>query len=160
MKRFRTPFQKIQSIQQQLLRISELKLVQAQVAVRKSEENIMRLEAEVRRHEQEISNRLSSGSFGLTIRDLLTNRTRIEDGRGRMQKEAEHRQQLKSGFIKAQADYQALKAKCDGVDQMLQKKKIEHRRLSLQNEQNQLEESARGLQKPAGFQTDSDRLLN
>ena len=120
----------------------------------------MRLEAEVLRYEQEIPKRLSSALHGLTIRDLLSDRTRIEDGRVRIQKEAEHRQKLGCLVVKAQAEYQALKARCDGVDQMLDMKKHEHRRLSLQNEQNQLDESARGLKQPTGFNTDSDSLLN
>lgn len=145
MKRFRSPIQKVQRIQQQQLRMAELHLAQAQASIRKVEGQIQSLREQSVQIEGEIVQQFSKFNRGLAPSSVKAARAHLEQCRADIRNQIEYRNQLESDVAKVRAAYRKLKSRCDGVDELLMKKQSEHRRLGMLHEQTELEESARTL---------------
>lgn len=145
MKRFRSPIQKVQRIQHQQLRIAEMHLAQAQAAIRNAEQQIESLKQQSVEVEESIVQQFANPVTGLPPGVVKSARARLESCRTNIQKQIKRRNQLQSDMLQVQAAYKKLKARSDGVDELMQKKQAEHRQLAMQHEQTELEESARTL---------------
>lgn len=143
MKRFKSPFQKIQRIHEQLLRIAGLKMAQAQTAVLKANDQIRRLEAESADAEHGFVRQFSSQTLNVCTRDILAARSCLECCRANIRIQTDNLERLTAELIKVQSDYRKLKARCEGIANVLQKQKTEHRQMTMQYEQTELDESAR-----------------
>lgn len=142
MKRFRSPFEKIQRIQQQQLRLAELSLARAQAELRQADETANTLKNQQQDVEQTIVRHLSHASSELAPERMRSMQAELNVCRTTIQEHEARRQQLAAAVHEAQKAYRAQKAESDGIDQLLERSKAEHRRESLAREQVQLDESA------------------
>lgn len=125
--------------------MAELHLAQTQSAIRKVEGQIQSLLEQSVQIEVEIVEQFSKFNQGLAPSSVKAARAHLERCRADVRKQTEYRDQLESDAARVRAAYQKLKSRCDGVDELLMKKRAEHRRLGMLHEQTELEESARTL---------------
>lgn len=142
MKRFHSPFEKIQRIQQQQLRLSELSLARAQAELRQADETANTLKNQQQDVEQTIVRHLSNARVQLAPERMRSMQAELNRYRAAIHEHAVHRQKLADAVQQAQISYRSQKAESDGIDQLLERSKAEHRRESLAREQVQLDESA------------------
>lgn len=148
MKRFHSPLQSIQRVLQQQLRMAELNLAHVLQEICETEKQIQQRKLEDIRIKQEIVQQFSvhSNPHGNTIR---ASRARMNGCQADLQIQSLYREQLLERADKLKTEYRTLKARSDGVDQLIEKRRQEHRRQQAITAQTELEESAR-----------SQRLLN
>jgi len=143
MKRFRSPFQKIQRIQQQQLRIAELALAQAQLALRMAEQHgqwLMQRQVEM---EQAITKQLGKRNSTLNAGVVRSTRDELESCKIRIIENGALINERSTQVRSATEAYRDLKARCDGVGKLIAGKQLEHRRNALRDEQTVLDESSR-----------------
>ncbi|MEZ6130565.1 MAG: flagellar FliJ family protein [Planctomycetaceae bacterium] len=142
MKRFRSPLEKIQRIQQQQLRLAELHLARAQASVREADEVANQLKKQHNDVEQNIVNRLATGSHQIHPELMRSMRAHLESCGVEIDRQAARRRELETAASQVQTRYREQKAGCDGVSQLVQRKRSEHRRQALLKEQVDLDEAA------------------
>jgi len=120
-------------------------LAQAQAAIRDAELQIETLQQQSLSIEDTIMQQFAHPGSGLQPGVVTSARARLESCRTDIQQQIQRRNQLQSDMLQVQAAYKKLKARSDGVDELMQKKQAEHRQLGLQHEQTELDESARTL---------------
>lgn len=155
MRRFRSNLTALQRVQHQLLRVAELRLAQAHSHVRQIDEAIVQL--------QEIQDEAGrSFSLKFQARQLKDGR-QIQAAQDRLTSLAADIEDAQKQRIERQSEvaqreelYRQLKARTDGVDQVVERQQMTHRREQLQQEQNQIDEAVQLRRSPvvvaAGFQ--------
>jgi hypothetical protein len=136
--------QKIQRIHQQQLRIAELHLARLMAGVKAVEDKIEQLLQNCLNLEQYITNELNNQQR-LQATTIQAARSRVEHCRTDIQAQAKYRIRLVDETVQRQTEYRELKARSDGIEQLLVKKQTEHRRQAMLHEQTELEESARAI---------------
>jgi len=151
MKRFRSPFLKIQRIQQQQLRLAELNLARVQAALSSADRRLRQLQQQAGDSEQDAGDKMASVTDRLRPEMMQAMRAHVDQCRDTVQQQQAQCEQLRSEVIRAQTVYRELKARCDGIDRLIQQKQNEHRRQAVQIEQIELDESARILGRRTGL---------
>lgn len=157
MKRFRSPIQKVQRIQHQQQRIAELHLAQAQSAIRQAEATIHNLQQQSIQIEATVVAQLTQQKTGLAPGIFQASRAHLDSCQASIRNQTQHRDQLVRDMLRVQSAYSKLKARSDGVDELMQKKHTEHRQQAMLQEQTELEESARTLKLLNPTEDDGDR---
>lgn len=159
MRRFRSNLTALQRVQHQLLRVAELRLAQAHANVRKVDEAIAQLKDIQREAGRSFSlkfqaRQLKDGRDVQAVQDRLARLT------ADIQNAQNQRLQRQSEVAQREELYRQLKARADGVDRVVERQQMAHRRKQLQNEQIQIDEAVQLRQSPllAAIDTDNEGI--
>ena len=156
MKRFRSPLLSIQRVHEQLLRVAEIQLLEAQRVLRHAESELQRKQGVVEQREDALLQLMRE--IGVRPPDIPADVSDLRRGPGMSRIRMMHHQiafareaaqsQL-STVARAQAlhqtrvqEYRTLKASIEGIATLLDRQRQEHRRQQLRHEQITLDEAA------------------
>lgn len=145
MKRFDSPIQNVQRVQQQQLRLVELKLLRARLRVQNCEEMITQMAIRKQEEEASVARRFRDSQTMLSV-ESLKSMFASQDTAGEInQRLLQELRDSREHLATVEEEFRSLKSRCQGTDELLEEQKREHRQDAFRRQQVDLEDNARAV---------------
>lgn len=145
MKRFHSPLQKIQRLQQQQLRLAEMAVLQARQAVADCQHRLQQLSNRSGAEQTSIHDRLQNKGVVVSLESMRSTFARQQLTAEQTDNERKLLKEKEQQVTVVEAAFKQLKARCQGTDDLLEKQIKEHRLDSFRKQQVDLEDGARSV---------------